>query len=164
MNDVWSSIGTAVAREFSDISAVGDAVRVFVRLAMATLLGAALGYERERSGKAAGLRTHMLVALGSAMFIVVPWQLDMPAGDVSRVMQGVITGIGFLGAGAIIKFSEAGEVKGLTTSGSIWLTAAIGIAAGAGLEATAVLGTLVALFILAVLPILERKLAPKDKL
>lgn len=118
---------------------------------MAVILGAAIGFERERRGKDAGLRTHMLVSLGAAIFVLVPLQSGMPAPEVSRVLQGIIAGIGFLGAGAIIKLDEDHEIKGLTTAASIWVAAAIGIAAGMGREAMAVVSTLVALFILVVL-------------
>ncbi|MNT39456.1 putative Mg(2+) transport ATPase [compost metagenome] len=128
---------------------------------MAVILGGLLGYERERSGKAAGLRTHMLVALGAAIFVLVPLQGGMQVGDLSRVLQGVIAGIGFLGAGAIIKLSDEREIHGLTTSASIWMTAAIGVAAGMGREATAVVSTLMALFVLAVLRRVEARISAK---
>ena len=75
-------------------------------------LGGALGYERERSGKAAGLRTHMLVAIGAALFVLVPQQGGMVVGDMSRVIQGIVTGVGFLGAGAIIKHRVRAERAG----------------------------------------------------
>jgi len=119
-----------------------------VRLLLAVSLGAMLGLERELRGMAAGLRTHMLVALGSALFVVVPLQAGMELDGVGRVLQGVISGIGFLGAGAIVKLSRDGEIRGLTTAASIWLTSAIGITVGMGRETTAVLTTLLALSIL----------------
>ena len=103
----------------------------------------------------------MLVALGAAIFVLVPLQNGMQVGDLSRVLQGVIAGIGFLGAGAIIKLSDEREIRGLTTSASIWMTAAIGVAAGMGREATAVASTLMALFVLAVLRRVEARIAAK---
>lgn len=134
--------------EFSDLPNVADITRLCLRLLIAVILGGILGYERERSGAAAGFRTHMLVALGSALFVLVPLQAGTDLSDMSRVLQGVIAGIGFLGAGAILKSGEDQQVRGLTTAASIWLTAAIGIAAGMGRETTAVLSTLFALLIL----------------
>jgi putative Mg2+ transporter-C (MgtC) family protein len=134
---MWDEIWTTVRLEFSDIGNAEDLTRICLRLSVALLLGALLGYERESVGAAAGLRTHMLVALGSALFMVIPHQAGMRIEDMSRVMQGVTAGIGFLGAGAIIKMKDE-SVKGLTTAAGIWLTAAVGVAAGMGLEATAV--------------------------
>jgi putative Mg2+ transporter-C (MgtC) family protein len=117
---------------FSDISDATQVTRVCVRLLVAVALGGLLGYEREKRGTSAGLRTHMLVALGSAIFVLVPLEAGITPADLSRVLQGVITGVGFLGAGAIIKLSQEQEIKGLTTAASVWLTAAIGVAAGMG--------------------------------
>lgn len=130
---------------------VEDAVRILVRLLTAMLLGGLIGYERETSGKSAGLRTHMLVSLGAALFVLAPTMSGMSVGDQSRVLQGIIAGIGFLGAGAIIKSKGAGDVRGLTTAASIWLTAAVGISTGMGREMLALVSTVLALFILAVL-------------
>ncbi|MBF6616811.1 MAG: MgtC/SapB family protein [Candidimonas sp.] len=150
MAETASIIWNTLIQEFSDIPDAAEATRLVTRLAMAILLGAAIGYERELKGKSAGLRTHMLVSLGAAIFVLVPLQSGIEAADMSRVIQGVIAGIGFLGAGAIIKLSGDAEVKGLTTAASIWVAAGIGIAAGMGREATAVVTTLAALFILAI--------------
>jgi len=105
----------------------------------------------------------MLVALGAAIFVLVPLQGGMQVGDISRVLQGVIAGIGFLGAGAIIKLSNEREIHGLTTSASIWMTAAIGVAAGMGREATALVSTLMALFVLAVLRRVEARISAKQE-
>ena len=107
-------------------------VRVVVRVVTAALLGALLGAERERAGKPAGLRTHMLVALGAALFVFFPAESGMEVADLSRVIQGVATGIGFIGAGTILKRADAEQVEGLTTAASIWLTGAIGMSVGAG--------------------------------
>jgi putative Mg2+ transporter-C (MgtC) family protein len=151
MNAIWQQVWATVQQEFSDITDVSGVTRVCVRLLVAVVLGGCLGYERESKGKSAGLRTHMLVALGAALFVLVPLEAGVVVADLSRVLQGITAGIGFLGAGAIIKLSGEREIRGLTTAASIWLTAAVGIAAGMGRETTAVLSTLLALFILAVL-------------
>jgi len=152
----WAIVSSTVTAEFSDITDLGDATRVSSRLLIASLLGGLLGYERELKRKAAGLRTHMLVALGAALFVLVPVQVGMSPEDISRVIQGLVTGIGFLGAGTFLKGNSAEDVKGLTTAAGIWLTAAIGVAVGLGHEATAVLSTLLALAIFVLMPRLER--------
>jgi putative Mg2+ transporter-C (MgtC) family protein len=153
---MWDQVVAAVLDEFSDVPDAGRVARITLRLLLAAALGGILGYERERHGKAAGVRTHMLVALGAALFVLVPEQAGANPADVTRVIQGVITGIGFLGAGSIIKGRDEDDVKGLTTAAGIWLTAAIGVACGIGREATAVLSALLALLILALVPHLGR--------
>jgi putative Mg2+ transporter-C (MgtC) family protein len=152
MEAVWHEVWQAVRGDFADLPGVGAVTQLVLRLLLAALLGGVLGYQRERQGKEAGLRTHMLVALGSAFFVVVPLQAGMDIGDLSRVLQGVIAGIGFLLAGTILKQQAEGEIHGLTTAAGLWLTAAVGVAAGLGREASAVMGTLLALIILALLP------------
>lgn len=153
-----SSIWQTLLSEFSDIGDVQQATVIALRLSVAVALGAAIGYERERRGKDAGLRTHMLVSLGAALFVLVPAMSDdMDAASTSRVIQGIVSGIGFLGAGAILKQEAGQEVKGLTTAASIWVAAAVGVAAGYGREATAVASTLIALFVLAILRKLESR-------
>ena len=147
----WHESWVTIQQEFSDLGDASDITRVVVRLLVAVALGAMLGYERESIGASAGLRTHMLVSLGSALFVLIPLQAGMSIGDVSRVLQGVTAGVGFLGAGAILKSQKVGEITGLTTAASVWLTSAVGIAAGMGREATAVLSALLALFILSLL-------------
>lgn len=146
--EIWA----AIAREFSDVPDVATITRITLRLVLAALLGGILGYERELKRRSAGLRTHMLVAVGSALFVIGPMQAGMPIEDMSRVIQGIIQGIGFLGAGAIIVRARQQVVEGLTTAASIWATAGIGIIAGLGLEGTAVLSTAVVLLILAAVP------------
>lgn len=146
--DMLHLIGATIALEFSDLPDLEQALRVVIRLSLAALLGGLLGFERELSGKSAGVRTHMLVAVGAALFVLVPQQAGASVGDLTRVLQGLVAGIGFLGAGTIIKGSDTEHVKGLTTAAGIWLTAAIGIAAGMGREATALLSTMLALLIL----------------
>jgi putative Mg2+ transporter-C (MgtC) family protein len=148
---VWEQIWTAIGQEFSDLGSVGDITRVLMPMTLAVLLGGLLGYERESVGASAGLRTHMLVSLGSALFILIPLQAGMRIEDLSRVLQGVTAGIGFLGAGAILKQRDRNDIKGLTTAASVWLAAAIGVAAGMGREATAVASAVFAFVILAIL-------------
>jgi putative Mg2+ transporter-C (MgtC) family protein len=108
------------------------------RLALATLFGALVGLNRERVGKPAGLRTHALVALGAAQLAIVALLLGAgDSGAPGRVLQGVVVGVGFIGAGVILHRSDARGVQGLTTAAAIWVVAAIGVAAGAGLWRTA---------------------------
>jgi putative Mg2+ transporter-C (MgtC) family protein len=146
---VLERIATTVASEFSDISDLENFVRVSVRLLVATALGALLGWEREHAGKAAGLRTHILVALGGALFVLVPLQAGMDSQELSRVIQGVVAGVGFLCAGSILKAADEDHVRGLTTAAGLWMTAAIGVAAGMGREMTAILSALLAFAVLA---------------
>lgn len=150
--EVWR----VLTEEFSDLTDLAQAVRVAVRLLLAAALGGILGFEREQRGKSAGMRTHMLVAIGAALFVLTPQQAGVSNAELTRVLQGLIAGVGFLGAGTIIKRSGADDVTGLTTAAGIWLTAAIGVAAGLGREATAVLSTALALVILATLPHVAR--------
>ncbi len=106
--------------------------RVIIRLVAAMLLGAVIGWQRERAGKAAGLRTHILVAMGSALFVLSSAAAGMSLEGLSRVIQGLATGVGFLGAGAILKLRDEREIQGLTTAAGIWMTSAAGVAAGLG--------------------------------
>jgi putative Mg2+ transporter-C (MgtC) family protein len=148
-NDGAARVWAIVRDEFADITGVEEATRLLLRLAVAVVLSAALGYERERRGSSAGLRTHMLVGLGCALVVIVPQQAGMQADELSRVLQGLLSGIGFIGAGAVLKLGDEGAVRGLTTAASIWMTAAIGVAAGMGQEVTALLATVLGLLILA---------------
>lgn len=157
MDGWWQEIYKTIIVEFSDLPTAVEFTRVILRLAIAAILGALLGLEREHSGKAAGVRTHMLVAVGAAIFVLVPQQMQMPDAEVSRVIQGVITGVGFLGAGTILKSTSEETVKGLTTAAGLWLTAAVGIAAGLGREGSAVLSAFLAFVILHLVP----KILPK---
>ena len=152
-------MATTLAAEFSDVPDATQLTRIVVRLGMAGLLGGLLGWEREHAGKAAGVRTHMLVAMGAALFVLVAQQVGIAPADNSRVLQGVIAGVGFLGAGTILKGDAESQVKGLTTAAGIWLTAAIGVAAGLGREATALLSTLLALLVLWAMPAVHAALA-----
>lgn len=155
--EIWSTL----VSEFSDVPDVSTITRITVRLVLAAVLGGILGYERELKGRSAGVRTHMLVAVGAALFVLGPLQSGMEIGDLSRVLQGIVQGIGFLGAGAIMVRAARREVEGLTTAANIWATAGIGVIAGLGLEATAVLSTFVVLIILAAVPAMLPKLSAK---
>ncbi|MDQ8021150.1 MAG: MgtC/SapB family protein [Moraxellaceae bacterium] len=161
--DLWQQIVQTVRAEFSDLDDITELTRVTVRLCVALLLGGLIGLDRERHDSDAGLRTHMLVALGAAMFVLAPAMAGIAPNDMSRVLQGIITGIGFLGGGAIIKLSEQEKIKGLTTAASIWLTAAVGIAAGLGREVTAILATVLGLIVLGLLPHLEKHIPQRKR-
>jgi len=154
----WQQVSETIVAEFSDLPDAAQVTRILLRLTLAALLGGLLGIEREQKGKAAGVRTHMLVAMGSALFVLISQQAGMDSSDLSRVVQGLIAGIGFLCAGTIIKGNDEEKVKGLTTAAGIWLTAAIGMACGIGREATAVMSTVLALGIFALMPRVVRLL------
>ena len=121
---------------------------VLLRVFAAILLGAVVGIERERAGKPAGLRTHMLVSLGTAVVVIACQDSGMSLDGLSRVIQGIVTGIGFIGAGTILKLNEQREIQGLTTAAGLWMTAAIGVAVGLGILGLALIGTLVTLLVL----------------
>jgi len=155
-----------LAAEFSDVGDVAQLTRIVLRLTLAAALGFALGFEREQQGKAAGVRTHMLVAIGSAMFVLIPQQTGIVPADMSRVIQGLVAGVGFLCAGTILKHGkDEQQVQGLTTAAGLWMTAAIGMACGLGRETTAILSTLLALAVLSLVPrvvaVLERFTGPR---
>ncbi|MTW22789.1 MgtC/SapB family protein [Allochromatium palmeri] len=158
-DDWWQVVINTLVADFSDLPHAGEVARLIMRLLIAALLGGLLGYEREQQGKSAGVRTHMLVAIGAALFVLIPQQAGISEVEMSRVIQGVIAGVGFLGAGTIIKGGDEDHVRGLTTAAGIWLTSAIGVAAGMGREATAILCTLLALLILSLVPKVEHWLS-----
>ncbi|HWP44768.1 MAG TPA: MgtC/SapB family protein [Blastocatellia bacterium] len=130
-------------------------VHVVIRLIAASLLGAVVGYQREAVGKPAGVRTHMLVSLGTTVFVLGCSAAGMSLEGLSRVIQGIVTGIGFIGAGNILKLSEERDIQGLTTAAGIWMTAAIGVAVGLGSLGIAILSTVFTLAILALAAVLE---------
>lgn len=158
---MWETILATLVGEFSDLNDVAHTTRVTLRMALATVLGGLLGWEREQQGKSAGVRTHMLVALGSALFVIAAEQMGAEDDAMSRVIQGVVAGIGFLCAGTILKGRSPSEVQGLTTAAGIWLTCAIGLTVGLGREATALLATGFALIILNLVPHLMGRLDKK---
>jgi putative Mg2+ transporter-C (MgtC) family protein len=130
-------------------------LEVLLRLVVAVVFGIIIGYERKRSGKAAGARTHAIVALGAALFGVIGSFLAARSGvDPSRIPSQVVVGIGFLGAGAII--SSGGVVKGLTTAATIWIASAVGLAAGLGFYVPALLALILTLTVLLLVPRIER--------
>jgi len=129
---------------------------VVVRLLLAAGLGAAIGVERELRQKAAGLRTNILIATGSALFTVISIELAHISGTPDRIAAQVVSGIGFLGAGSILRSGRS--VHGMTTAATIWVNAAVGMAAGAGLYGMALIATIITLIVLAVLPLLEKQL------
>jgi len=133
---------------------------LIIRLFVAAVLGGLLGLEREMHGRPAGLRTHLLVSLGAAAFMVVSPLVagagKMLVGDPGRIAAQIVTGIGFLGAGAILK--EGVNIRGLTTAACLWIAAAIGMTAGAGYYAVALLTSGITLCALTLLPYLERLL------
>ena len=131
----------------------------FLRIAAAAVLGGMIGLEREWKGHWAGFRTHILVSFGCAVFVLAGLTIAAHQGEaVSRVIQGIASGIGFLGAGTILKLDQKQEIKGLTTASSIWLSAALGTAAGLGEYALATAGAMVSLFVLGVLGPIEKML------
>jgi putative Mg2+ transporter-C (MgtC) family protein len=132
-----------------------EILRNTVQLAVALLLGGLVGAEREVHGRWAGLRTHMLVSLGCAIFAIMGKGLEGGTSS-TRVIQGIATGVGFLGAGTILKLSDREEVKGLTTAASIWLAAALGTAVGAEFYSLAIVATLATISILALKQIERR--------
>ena len=121
---------------------------VIVRLIAATLLGAVVGIQRQRAHKPAGLRTHILVSLGTTVFILTCSGAGMSLDGLSRVIQGIATGIGFIGAGSILKLSHEHHIEGLTTAAGVWMTAAIGVAVGVGSLGLALLSTFFTLIVL----------------
>jgi putative Mg2+ transporter-C (MgtC) family protein len=126
-------------------------IRTVLRLIAALLAGGLIGLQRESSGKAAGLRTHILVCMGTTLFVIAASEFGMENDPMSRVVQGLVTGIGFLGAGAILKLESSARIRGLTTAAGIWMTAAIGVTIGLGLIGIAAIGTTFTWFVLAVL-------------
>lgn len=135
-----------------------------VAMLVSTVLGTLVGWEREIGRKPAGLRTHTLVCLGSTMFVLVTRHAVADIGgpnlDPTRIIHGVITGVGFLGAGSILR--QEGYVHGLTTAASIWMVAAIGVAVGVHAYWLACIGTVLALIVLELFRWVERFLSPPE--
>jgi putative Mg2+ transporter-C (MgtC) family protein len=137
-------------------------LELLLRLLLAALLGAAIGLERELKQKSAGLRTNTLIAVGAALFTLM--SIEMAEGvfgaDPTRITAQIVTGIGFLGAGAIIR--TGGSVQGLTTAATVWVNAAIGMAAGGGRYVLAIGATALTMIVLLALTRLENLLARRD--
>jgi putative Mg2+ transporter-C (MgtC) family protein len=130
-----------------------DLTDVLIRLGAATLIGSALGLNREIRGKPAGMRTHALVALGTALVTLTGIELaghdgQFDSNSVSRVIQGIVAGIGFLGGGTILKSDSGEQISGLTTAASLWLVACLGIACGVGLWGMSLIALGLALVVL----------------
>ena len=144
---------------------VEGTARLLARLLCAMLAGGLIGLQREVHGKPAGLRTHMLVALGTTLIILAVADAGMtgPSDAMSRVVQGIVTGMGFLGAGAILKLYDERYVLGLTTAAGLWITTACGIAAGLGRYALALAGALLGWFVLAILGRAERRMELRNR-
>ena len=138
------------------ISGAVDLGHIAWRLGGAALLGGLIGIEREWSRKAAGLRTHMTVSLASAAFVLTVIEIGGADEDVSRVIQGIAAGIGFLGAGTILKKTSEEDIQGLTTAATIFLTAAVGAAAGAGAVGIGIVCVIAAWLILTIMAGVER--------
>ena len=132
-------------------------IELIRRLVTAALLGAALGFEREIRQKDAGLRTNILIAVGAALFTLMSIEISGPSGDPGRIAAQIVTGIGFLGAGAIIRTD--GGIQGLTTAATVWVNAAVGVAAGGGQYHLAIIATGITLAALLVLHPIERTIA-----
>jgi len=128
-----------------------------LRLLLAAGLGAAIGIERETRQKPAGLRTNILIALGSALFTMLSIEIGNAGATPDRIAAQLVTGMGFLGGGAILRSGR--NVHGMTTAATIWVNAAIGMAVGAGQFVMAIMATLITLIVLAVLPPLEEYFA-----
>jgi putative Mg2+ transporter-C (MgtC) family protein len=140
-------------------------VDMIIKLALAAIFGGLVGWERQAEHKPAGLRTHMLVSMGSALFTIISYyamySLDKSFRgliDPTRIAAGIVTGIGFLGAGAILQ--SKGEIKGLTTAASIWVVAAIGMAVGFDLYLVAGVTSVITLIILYIVDKLEKNIKP----
>jgi putative Mg2+ transporter-C (MgtC) family protein len=124
-------------------------LEMILRFLLAVALGAGIGFQRERAGKTAGVRTHILVSSGAALFTLVSiYGFSDAVIDISRVAAGVVVGVGFIGAGVILRGQREEEVAGLTTAATIWITAAIGLAAGAGMYLVSVIATAIIIGVL----------------
>lgn len=130
-------------------------IHVLTRLLASVVLGATIGYQREIKGKPAGIKTHILASLGTATVVVACLNAGFESDALSRVIQGIVTGIGFLGAGAILKLDDKRDIQGLTTAASIWAAATIGVAVGLGVLGVAIMGTVVTLLVLVILGEIE---------
>ena len=133
-----------------------EAAQVTIRLLAALIAGTVVGLQREHSHAPAGLRTHMLVSMGVTLFVFIGLDVGMAHDAQSRMIQGIATGVGFLGAGAIIKMKDSLEIHGLTTAAGVWMTAAIGVAIGFGRLGVAAIGVVFAWFVLAIVVKTER--------
>ena len=141
METLWHELTAGMADR-------GHLAIVLIRTITAVLLGGIVGIQREKVGKPAGLRTHMLVCLGTAVVVLGCSGIGMDMDGLSRVIQGIVTGIGFIGAGTILKLTDQREIQGLTTAAGLWMTAAIGVAVGLGALGIAVIATVLMVIVL----------------
>lgn len=132
---------------------------IVIRIAVSIIVGGLIGLERELEHKPAGLRTIILVCLGSTIFMLVGMELGLFGAEIGRIVAGVVTGVGFLGAGAIIR--ARGEVYGLTTAATIWLASGLGLAIGAGSFVLAIIASIATLIVLRILGYVEKVLSKK---
>lgn len=134
-----------------------QAAQILLRMVAAVLFGFLVGIQREKAGKPAGVRTHMLVSLGTSLVVLSCAGMGMQYDAQSRVIQGIVTGIGFIGAGSILKLSEERDIQGLTTAAGLWLTAAIGIACGVGTLGIALIASVLTFILLALAGVIESR-------
>src|SRR5688500_1930140 len=140
-----------------------QAAQILLRMVAAVVFGFLVGMQREKAGKPAGVRTHMLVSVATAIVVLACAGMGMQYDAQSRVIQGIVTGIGFIGAGSILKLNEERDIQGLTTAAGLWLTAAIGIACGVGTLGIAIVAAVVTVILLALAGIIEARGDKKDK-
>ena len=136
---------------------MGGSSDALIQMGLALLLGGLLGLERRVHGRWADVRTHMLVSMGAALFMAVGHAVAPGSTEITRIVQGIAAGVGFLGAGTILKLSDRLEVKGLTTASSIWLAAGVGTAAGCGAYRVAIGATVMSVVVLVALRPLEKR-------
>jgi len=139
---------TITSELFRGITETEMLVRFLVRILAALIFGALIGLQRASVGKAAGMRTHVLVSTGTCLFVVSAIGGGFGDDAISRIIQGIITGIGFIGAGTIVKGDQESQVQGLTTASGIWMTSGIGVVTGLGMVGLGFIGTIMALVIL----------------
>lgn len=157
MEVLWSELTAG-------LTTAEESERLVIRLLAAMLLGAVVGLQRERVGKAAGLRTHILVSMGTALFVIACTSIDMGLDGLSRVIQGIVTGIGFIGTGTILKLSDKLEIHGLTTAAGLFMTAAVGVAVGLGRIGIGIISAILTLIVLSAMAYIELRLAGKSRL
>jgi putative Mg2+ transporter-C (MgtC) family protein len=157
MNILWEELTAGLTND-------DQLLRVFLRLFAAILLGGLIGLQRVSAGKPAGLRTHTLVCLGTTVVLLSCSAAALSLEDASRVIQGIVIGVGFIGAGSILKSSEEHLIHGLTASVRIWTTAAVGIAIGLGQLGIALIAAVLIILVLAVIAALERRIEKRPRL
>ncbi len=151
MGEWWQGVVAGMGKETGVLADPAELVQGVLRLIVAAAAGAVIGWQRQRAGKNAGLRTHMLVSLGAALLVLAPLAADTPVANITRVIQGVAEGLGFIGGGVILKLTAKQEVRGLTTAAGLWMTAALGVSAGLGRYLLVAVGATLAWFILSVI-------------